>query len=275
MFLQVDEQIQIHYEIFEHRLPQDTFFIHGNIASNRWWYPTMELLPEDAHLEGRAILMEFRGCGQSTAPSSLEQATMEIFANDFIKIIEHVGSKNFNLVGHSTGGFIACLIAAQMKARVNHLVALDPVGAHGVQFEPSMEVAFNAMKADSELVAAVIGATIYNNDPNSDFFKKIILPDACIGAKNVGLFVIKNLDGVDIKKQVQAITAKCLFLHGEHDSLLPKNDTQELARLSQNGTFAEIPNQGHCCNIENAKTWTKILKNFLQKSEMILQSVSV
>lgn len=72
---------QMHYEVVPDCLPVDTLFIHGNIASNLWWYPLRDELrlrasnhknsshANNSHANnkwtGKMIMAEFRGCGRS------------------------------------------------------------------------------------------------------------------------------------------------------------------------------------------------------------------
>lgn len=265
MLCRVDENCQIHYEVIDDVLPRDTLFIHGNIASNRWWYPAMDVLKNRKLKDnkGRAFLVEFRGCGKSTPPATLKDATMFNFCNDILQIVKNLNLEHFDLVGHSTGGLLATMIASMVPAKVSHLIALDPVGAKGVHFDPSMEQAFAAMKNDKSLTAAVIGSTILNNDPEKDFFKNTIVEDAFHAVQTVGLFVLKNLDPFDITQELKKVECKALFLHGEHDTLLPIEDTKTMASLCQKGQFAMLMGQGHCTNVENPERFAEIITDFL------------
>lgn len=264
MFCKVDETYQVHYEVIENVLPRDTLFVHGNIASNRWWIPTIEILknrPTENH--GRAILVEFRGCGKSTPPKSVEDAKMSRLSGDIIHLIETLKLNNLDLVGHSTGGLLVSMIAAQLPKKINRLVALDPVGPKGIKFDPSLEAAFEAMKVDRDLTATIIGSTIYNNDSQNSFFNEIVVEDAFHAAKTVGLFVLKNLDPFDITEDLKKIQCPSLFLHGEYDKLLPITETQKMSQLCPRGQFAQILGQGHCTNIENPRKFVEILIEFL------------
>ena len=62
--------ITMNYEVHLGMAPVDTLFIHGNLGSNRWWYPSLEIWKSQPQGQGRMILAEWRGCGQSGAPAS-------------------------------------------------------------------------------------------------------------------------------------------------------------------------------------------------------------
>jgi len=255
---------QIHFEVFDNVLPEPTLFLHGNLASNRWWTPVREAWQSSpsAARKSPMIVAEFRGCGQSTAPAKLSEVSMELFAKDFLALVEKLNLGPVNVIGHSTGGLIAALMAALEPEAVRKLVLLDPVGARGVKFDTSMTAAFEAMKNDKALTAAVIGSTILNNDPESPYFKNEIVEDAFLAVKNVGAWVLESLDGLDVREQVRKVQAPSLVLHGEQDVLLPRADSEEIAQL-MGGRFQILSGCGHCANVEKPKLFVEVAHSFL------------
>lgn len=263
-------QFKMNYEIVPGVLPKTTLFIHGNLASNRWWYPAQEIwqkLAQGQNQEGSMILAEFRGCGHSTKPHSLDEMQMSRLAKDFIELVQSLQKTQnigtINLVGHSTGGLIAALMLAEKPELFDKAVFLDPVGARGVKFDNNMLAAFEQMKVDKDLVGVVMGSTIYQNDPQSDFFKQVLVEDAFTAVKNVGAMVLQALDGLDVVNTVKTIRSPVLVLHGEHDTLLSKDESRALADLIPTARFEEIKGHGHCTNVEDPKNFVKICSQFL------------
>lgn len=256
---------EIHYEIIEGVLPENTLFIHGNMASNGWWYPSEQVWAQQSKraLTGAMILVEFRGCGKSTPPRSQADVDMKLFADDFIGLTRSLNRGKLNLVGHSTGGLIAALMLAKAPELFNKAVLLDSVGAKGVKFQESMTAAFEQMKTDKPLVAIVLGSTIYQNNPETDFFKQIVVEHGFHACQTVGDKVLRALDGLNVESEMKTVTHPVLVLHGEHDQLLPVADSQALAALMKNSTFETIPGQGHCANVENPEKFVGIVNRFL------------
>ncbi len=258
------QNININYDVFPGLLPATTLFIHGNLASNRWWMPTVEILKSQGqNLAGNFICAEFRGCGSSSVPQSEGEVTMKNFANDFIQLVRSFKLSPINLVGHSTGGLIAAMMLAEAPELFHKAYLLDPVGAEGVKFDPAMIQAFEAMKADKNLTGVVIGSTILNNNPESSFFKDILVEDAFKGVKAVGHLVLKALDGLDVRESLKAAPHPVMVVHGDQDNLLPRSESEKLAKLFKNGKFEVLPGCGHCANIENPALFTQKFSQFL------------
>jgi pimeloyl-ACP methyl ester carboxylesterase len=250
-------------DIREGLLPSDTIFIHGNLASNRWWEPAAEIWSRrSSRGSGRMICAEWRGFGGTDAPATEEELHPSIIASDYVALARSMGLKRANIVGHSTGGLIALLAAAQEPSLFGRLLLLDPVAPTGIQFDDSMYAAFDQMSVDPQLTATVIGGTILNNNPDSEFFR-LLARDAFHIAKPNWRGVLRNLKTLDVRPQVATVQNQTLVLHGEHDVLLPREGSEALARLLPNGRFEVVKGQGHCANVENPELFVRLVDEFL------------
>lgn len=259
--------MHMHYQVIEGVFPEDVLFVHGNLASNNWWRPSAEIFQAQAEgksYKGRMIMAEFWGCGESSAPKSIEDVQMSSLAKDYLSLLKHVQSSRCHLVGHSTGGLIVSHMAAQDGAQtLGKILLLDPVGLNGVQFHPSMNEAFEQMKHNRELVQAVLGSTVYGEASKSDFFVEILVRDAQRAVRDVGPWILQVLHGFDSRQALQGVKNSAKVLHGEHDNLLPRLDSEQLSQFLPAASFEILKDQGHCCNIENPAKFTAVTNQFL------------
>lgn len=271
-FFTTKDGFNLHYQIVENILPTTTVFLHGNIASNRWWIPAQEVFFTESkgkNLTGSMICVEFLGCGKSQAPNSAEDVDMLKYAADFNDLIQHyqfTTSKpdKVNLVGHSTGGFIAAAMTSLKPELFNKAVLLDPVGAKGLVLDENIKAGFAAMAADKTVTAMGIGATIYNNKSDTDYFQKVIVEDAFSALQKISYWVVQAFHGMDASELLQKSVTPTLVLHGEHDVLLSREASEELAvKHLKNAKFEVIPGHGHCMNVENPTNFVQKVSSYL------------
>ncbi|MBC7370477.1 MAG: alpha/beta hydrolase [Bdellovibrionaceae bacterium] len=261
-----DAKATIHYEVHAGLAKETVLFIHGNLASNRWWYPAHQFWQQSAkgqNYTGSLIYAEFRGCGFSSAPTKDSDVDMHLFADDFIGLVRSLNIGPIHLVGHSTGGLIVPLMLAKAPELFKKAILLDPVGAQGVTFDPKMIGAFEQMKVDKDLVAVILGATIHGNNPENVYFNSVVVEDAFKAVKSVGHLVLKAIDQFDAREEVAKITHSVLVLHGEHDQLLSVEESRKMAALIRNAEFRILKGQGHCMNVEAPEKFVKLAQDFL------------
>ncbi len=251
-------------DVTEAVLPLDTIFLHGNLASNTWWEPSLALWKKAAKpgLEGRAIAAEWRGCGKSEAPATEEQLHPAALAEDYIQLCAKMGIKKACLVGHSTGGLIALYAMLKAPQLFDRAVLLDPVGATGVQFGPEMYTAFTQMSQDRAVCEIVMNGTIQGNDVKNPLFQKIV-DDTFATAKINWHGVPGMLHITNISNDLAKIQHKILVLHGENDPVIPAESSRILAAGLPNAKLDIIANHGHSLNVENPALFVSKVNEFL------------
>lgn len=258
---------EMNADVIEGLMPFDTLFIHGNLASNTWWQPTVaELEIRKNHAakppEGKWIAAEWRGCGKSAAPKSEEELNPRELAKDYLALLDSLDVKKACAVGHSTGGVIALCAALIDPSRFEKIVLLDSVGASGVQFGPEMYDAFTQMSQSREFCAAVMGGTIHENDASSPLFQRIV--DDAFGIAKINWHgVPRQLHTFNIADQVSQIKTPVLVLHGELDPVIPLDTGKTLAAQLPNARLEILTGQGHSPNVENPKLFVDHLLKFL------------
>ena len=256
---------EMNVDVVANLVPVDVLFMHGNLASNTWWEPSISewtKSPVGAAPRGRLILGEWRGCGKSPAPSSVSELHPSVLADDYIRALGKLDAGKVDIVAHSTGGLIALYAMLKAPELFGRAVLLDPVGVKGVQFEQAALDGFTQMSQDRNVCAAVMSATIHGNDPSLPYFQRIV--DDTFGiAKIIWQGVPEVLRDIDISADVGRIENKVLILHGEHDPILPIDGSRLLAELLPNAEFRMLAGQGHSTNVENPALFTELVNSFL------------
>jgi branched-chain amino acid transport system permease protein len=248
LFHQINK-IKMHFEVVPQVLKHNTLFIHGNLASNFWWQPTLEVLKANSSGGGHAYLAEWRGCGKSSREITESELDMELIADHYIQMVLDLALGSVDAVGHSTGGLIALLAAKKAPQLFRKIVLLDPVAPKGFILSPELTAAFEQMQKDHSLCRTVMATTIHQVQTDTAFFKKIV-DDAFSVSPAVWLGVPRALQKINNLQSFSQITHSVLLLHGELDPVLPVADSRELAAVLPHCQFKEIPQAGHSLNIE-------------------------
>ncbi len=259
----LQSNFEMHYEIVENAMDLDTLFIHGNVASNTWFYPAAELFKSEGHKKGRMIMAEWRGCGKSSAPASEAELNPRVLAQDYIDLCSQLEIKKANMVSHSTGGIISLLAMSMRPELFVKSFLLDPVGPTGVKFSEAHLEAFTAMSKDRAFCELVMAGTIQGVDTSSSIFQKIV-DDTFHCAPQIWHGVPHALQNLDVTAEMKKVTQPVLIVHGESDPVLPIEASRELAKTLPNARFFEAKGHGHSLNLENPKLFVQLVNEFFK-----------
>ncbi|HEX7968047.1 MAG TPA: alpha/beta hydrolase [Stellaceae bacterium] len=105
--------------------------LHGWFGDETSFAPLQEALSLD---EFTYVFMAYRGYGLSKQQRG--DYTMPEIAADALALADELDWESFSLIGHSMGGMAAQRVLADAPRRVRKLVAITPVPASGVPFDP-------------------------------------------------------------------------------------------------------------------------------------------
>lgn len=256
--------MKLHLEIAPKQFSQDVLFIHGNLASTRWWDPLRQEWPKmTSGGSGDLLFADWRGCGQNPEWPGDKNFSIEDLAADFLELLEEQKRAPVALVGHSLGGLIALQMMSMAPKMFSKAVLLDPVGAEGIVFDESMYEAFRQMAERPDLTRVVILGTLAMSDHLPEEFKDRISEDAQKAVRGIGSSVLEILKTVDLREKARWIPTSTLILHGQLDHVIPLSDSEKLAGLMPNARLEVVPDAGHCLNVEKPELFTKYVINHL------------
>ncbi|WP_311211904.1 MULTISPECIES: alpha/beta hydrolase [unclassified Arthrobacter] len=257
-------------------------YLHGAAGSWTTFQPLLSDAPfsdtrlSDAPLsdapERDRVLVDLPGWGDSTEKARLESATVEAMAGAVVEVLDSLGYRAWNLVGHSMGGVIALHLAAAWPERTRSVAAISPTAfgvAHAVR-HPWRGLAtlpwFMGMLLlmRSTAVLGQLGTTLIRWVGNTPMMRLLLSPlfadPAAIPAD-----VIRGL-GRDARPrafcaatravaqydvaQWHGIRCPVLAIRGDSDAFTPPSDLDQLASLGPHIRTVTVPNSGHFAIVE-------------------------
>lgn len=229
-------------------------FVHGWMVSAAVFDPLVEPL---SALDTRLILPDMRGAGDSASASDY---SMLAYAEDIKAVIEAVGAEDVTLIGHSMGGQIAQIIAAQLPDVVSQLVLMCPVPASGIPLPDDAVGLFSTSGQDREKQAAILGLACLQL---GDEAREELLNDAgridaeCITHSFLGWSAGGFAD------LLPAITAQTLVVGTDDPFLPPEFLDAAVVQPIANASFEHIPGPGHYPQLEAPELTVATLLAFL------------
>jgi pimeloyl-ACP methyl ester carboxylesterase len=213
-------------------------------GSSRTWDPVIQRLP------GRdALTIDARGWSRSCelpGPFTLEQQAADVGA-----VLAEAGVSDYVLVGHSMGGKVAQLVAAERPAGLRGLVLVAPAPARPaptITPEYQMQLAHAYDDAASRAFARdeVLTATAL-----PDPLKAQVERDSAAAAGPARLEWPLHGIAEDVSARAQAIAVPALVVAGEHDRVEPPALLREnLLPYLASAEFAVVPGSGHLLPLE-------------------------
>ena len=109
--------VRIHYRIAGSGSP--LILLHGSPLTSRSW---LRLIPTLAKTY-TVVAPDFRGYGQSDKPETGYE--IQTMVEDLRQLLEQLGIKSANIVGHDLGGIVAYVYAAKHRDRVSRLGIIE------------------------------------------------------------------------------------------------------------------------------------------------------
>lgn len=243
-------------------------------------YSHILLWPALAPLAARrqVILYDQRGRGQSQAPPGARAARIEHDALDVRALREALGLAQWDVLGHSWGGGIAMLAAAEDREGVRNLVLVDAVGLTPEWLTALHDAALSRLHGDARLrLAAFDPMSLHDPDPGRQAeYNRALYPawfhDGELGAmfspplarSETGAAVVARLrrEGFDWRDAVQRVRARTLVVHGASD-MIPVAQAQRTASLIPGAQLHVIADAGHMPFWEQPDEFFNVVEAFL------------
>ncbi|UCG33437.1 MAG: alpha/beta hydrolase, partial [Phycisphaerales bacterium] len=300
-FWQVEKDIRLHHFSVGKGMP--VLFVHGGPG-----FPTREVPPGLERLadEYSVHFYDQRGCGRSTRPfdrfdtQTFPQSMMKLNQTlgiaaqiaDIERIRRILGPDKLILVGHSFGGFIASLYAAEFPDRVHAMVLIAPADmlvfppqdSSGGLFEvirrrlpedkqeeyakfmrEYMDFSGVFAKTDSELAANNYRlAEFYRMAEGEDSPTTVSQPalEDCGGWMVTAIYFTLGMS-YDLRDPLREVKAPVLVLHGDRDLVRPEV-SRGYVDVFPNARFEMIASAGHMIFNDLPDEFADAVRSFLR-----------
>jgi 3-oxoadipate enol-lactonase len=262
--------VDIYYEDHGDSKSYPLVLIHpigGNILI---WHQEIPLLLKNGF---RVIAYEIRG-HHKTVMGPAKAYAMRDLVNDLSLLLEHLNIKKCTIIGHSIGGIIASMYAAQSPDIVDAIVLIN---SSPKQFqEGDLEKHFNTRRiAIKEGIASLAehglkrfdeSRVLFKNKKHSDFFREMFTKTSVDGfiAATLALYTIPK----DVVQRLRSNGTKILAIVGSDDDVfmrLLSETKEEMPEME----LRILEGSDHWMIIEKPEEGLEMLVDFLKKMELV------
>lgn len=234
--------------------------LHGYCGSSAYWEIIAPLLAQSY----RVIVPDLRGHGGTDAPAGAY--SIDQMADDAAELLEGLGVKQYTLLGHSMGGYVALSIAERFPQRLNGFGLI-----HSTAFPDSEEAKEKRLQAVSKINAAGITAFVDGLVPGLFAEKNRTTAQQYVnraieigygtpphGASSAALAMRERVDRRSVLSDTQL---PVLLIAGEHDAVIPQERT--FTAEGENIRQVVIKEAGHMSMYEAPEELVKAVSDFL------------
>ncbi|HOZ37806.1 MAG TPA: alpha/beta fold hydrolase [Anaerolineaceae bacterium] len=222
------------------------FLLHGLALDHSIWLEMADYYADQAQF----IIPDLRGHGRTALGDA--DATLEQFANDVIRLVDHLGHEKFILAGHSMGGYIALALAEAYPERLAGL-AMVTSNARADSPEKREGRHGDAKSVLAEGTKRIANALIQRLMPEGELAQpdehlcEVVLNSSPEGFANVLTAIANRPNRLAV---IQSLLSPVLAIAGDKDQILPVEVALEPADHAHQGRKVCLPGVGHMPMIE-------------------------
>ena len=228
--------------------------LHGYPLDGSIWSELVPLLTDQFEL----IIPDLRGFGESTTGDTA--ATMDTFASDVARLVDHLGFEKAALAGHSMGGYVALAFAKKHPDRVRGLglvssqVLADPPERKQGRYDTADQVAAKGIGVVVEAMTSKL-----TPDERVRAFAQSVMeqqrPNGIIGALKA------MAEREDLSTLLPDVKYPVVLVHGDADALIPIERAREVKNAIPRAHLVELKGVGHLPMLEASDETAKALRH--------------
>ena len=237
--------------------------VPGLSGLGSFWAEQVRELSRDFHV----IVHDHRGAGRST--HSRIQYSVEQMADDALRLMDGLGIESAHIVGHSTGGAMAQVIALEHPRRVTSLVLSATWAGPDPYFTRLFESRKQAL-LDSGIAEYLRGAALFQYPPSW-----ISANDALIRERHAALIpasapvevIASRIDAIvrhDRRARLGEIRVPTLVIVAADDMITPRLYSEEIASRIPGAKLVVVETGGHLAPAIAADAYNEAVGAFLR-----------
>jgi pimeloyl-ACP methyl ester carboxylesterase len=242
--------------------------LHGGSAHAHWWDFFAAAIADRYH----AIALDLRGHGDSdhAVPPAYR---LDDYAQDLAAFTEARGLERFDLIGHSLGGMVAAVYAAQSPERVRSLVSVDSplaITPGSARYMTRLRNFPQPIYRDREQAIRRFRLL----PTKTDAAEAVLAHVAAHGIRQLpdGRWTLKfdreamaHNEPQDLTPRVRTLTCPILFVRGAQSAVLPHAALTAVLETVRHAETVEIPHAHHHVMLDNPAAFERAVRGFLDR----------
>ena len=223
--------------------------LHGYLESMVVWDEFVPLLSKSM----RVVTLDLPGHGISTITGEVH--TMEFLAECVANSMEHLGIKEYSVVGHSMGGYVALAMCEMYPERLRSVILLSSTP------NADSEEKCDRRRREIELVKAGKKSTMARLVPHAGFAPDNVkrlkdyvddLEELIMLTEDEGVIAILGgmIERKDRNEVLLTTKVPHMFIFGRHDFYIPNEVAEELVARHPQAKVTWLDHSGHMGFIE-------------------------
>ena len=238
--------------------------IHGFPLCRRMWYPQIKAIVTAGY---RVVAPDLRGFGESDAPAG--PYSMELFADDMVELLDHLGIGAAIVGGMSMGGYVLFNLLEQYRSRVRgacfittRAVADDEAGR-----ERRLMLAREVAKFGPQVATKAFETLLFAEE--SLLERPKLVNEVCgwmtaSDSRGIAGGLLAMRERKDYSNELSSFDVPALAIGAEGDKAAPPDNARAIAAGIPGCRLAIIPHAGHMANLENPGAFNAALLEFLR-----------
>lgn len=230
------KQAEIHYVTYGAGDP--VVLLHGGLSNKLSWFSQIPMLVRSGR---QVILIDTRGHVKSTLGA--DALSYPLFAEDVLKVLQHLSICKADFIGWSDGGITALILGQQSPTYVNRIIAISAnISPTGLTVQSQR---LPGQKARPFVAWIKKHWTGSGNDRNA------------LEQHIWRIWLSPIMSEIDLRR----VVAYTLIIVGESD-IVTVEHSEKMASLLKNGRLVVINKGGHATPVTHASEINVLINNF-------------